>query len=124
MASRSADPALIISAVESASGELVLSNAAAANRSRKGLPNRRRGGLSAVPAKSAERRLRWFKTRNSRGYTIDVVARREDRTDIEVRRYDRYNFERRGTISNRAMPKIVKRMPEGVSAADVREALG
>jgi hypothetical protein len=124
MASRSADPALILSAVETASGELVLSKSAAANRSRQGLPNRQRGGLSAVPAKSAERRLRWFKTRNSRGYTIDVLARHEDRTEIEIRRYDRLNFERRGTISNRAMPRIVKRMPAGVSAADIRAALG
>jgi hypothetical protein len=124
MASRSADPALILSAIESASGELVLSKTAAVNRSRRGMSNRRRGGLSAVPAKSAERRLRWFKTRNSRGYTIDVVARHADRTDIEIRRYDRLNFERRGTIANRAMPKVFKRTPAGVTAADVREALG
>jgi len=123
MGSRSADPALIVSAVESASGELVLSKTAAANRSRRGLPNRRRGGLSAVPAKMAEKRTRWFKTRNSKGYTIDVVARHEDRTDIVVREYVRHNFERRGTITNRAMPRTVKKLPAGVTAADIRGAL-
>ena len=123
MGSRSADPALIVSAVETASGELVLSQTAAANRSRRGLPNRRRGGLSAVPAKMAEKRVRWFKTRNSKGYTIDVVARYEDRTDIVVREYVRHNFERRGTITNRAMPRTVKKLPAGVTAADIRGAL-
>jgi hypothetical protein len=113
MGSRSADPALILAAVESATGELVLSAAAAANRSRRGLPNRRRGGLSAVPAKMAEKRTRWFKTRNSTGYTIDVVARHDDRTDIVIREFTRHNFERRGTITNRVMPRTFKKLPAG-----------
>jgi hypothetical protein len=79
--------------------------------------------LSAVPAKAAEKRVRWFKTRNSTGYTIDVVARHADRTDIMVRPFTRFNFERRGTISNRAMPRTVKKIPAGVTAADIREAI-
>lgn len=123
MASRSADPALIVSAVEAASGELVLSNTAARVRSRRGLPNKRRGGLSAVPAKMAEKRCRWFKTRNSKGYTCDVIARHDGRTDVEFRAYVRFNFERRGTITNRAMPRTVRKLPAGTTAGDCREGL-
>jgi len=124
MSSRAADPALVVSAVESASGELVLSQTAARNRSRRGLPNRLRGGLSSVPAKQAERRLRWFKTRNSVGYTIDVVARHADRTDIAITPYTRWNFQRRGTLRNRDIVKTVKRIPDGITAADMLDTIG
>jgi hypothetical protein len=123
MASRSADPALIVAAVESASGELVLSRTAACGRSRRGLPLKGRGGLPAVVAKQAEKRIRWFKTRNSKGRTIDVVARHDDRTDIAIREFTRFNFERRGTVGNRAMPRTVKHPPAGTTAAMLREGL-
>jgi len=147
MSSRSADPALIVSAVESASGVLVLSKRAARNRSRRGLPLRFRGGLAAVPAKQAERRRRWFKIRNSTGCTIDVVRRLPDRTDIDVRPYTRFNFERRGSLCNRAgregtachpvrmltdrtdivfrpgIVRTVKRLSEGFTADDLRDAI-
>jgi hypothetical protein len=124
MGSRSADPALIVSAVETASGELVLSAPAAANRSRRGLPLKYRGRLTAVHSADSDKRVRWFKTRNSTGYTLDVVARHEDRTDIVVRSFTRHNFERRGTVTNRAMPRTVKGIPAGVTAADIRGAIG
>jgi hypothetical protein len=122
MASRSADPALLVSAIESASGELVLPKNASARRSRKGLPNKLRGGMTAVLQDYADKRCRWFKTRNSVGYTLDVLARHADRTDIEIRRYVRFNFQRRGTILNRAMPTTQKRIPAGVTADTMREA--
>jgi hypothetical protein len=124
MASRSADPARIVAAVESASGELLLSPAAARNRSRRGLPLKYRGRLSAVHSADSDRRLRWFKTRNSKGYTIDVVARHGERTDIAIREFTRYNFERRGAIGNRAMPRSRKTVPQEYTAAALREAIG
>jgi hypothetical protein len=123
MASRSADPALIVAAVESASGQLVLSRAAARGRSRRGLPLAYRGRLSAIHSADSDRRARWFKTRNSKGRTIDVVARHADRTDIAVTEFTRFNFERRGTVGNRVMPRTVKHLPAGTTAAMLREGL-
>lgn len=123
MASRSADPARILAAVESVSGELLLSPAAARERSRRGLPLKYRGGVSIVPD-DAPSRLRVMRRRGSKGYTIDVVARHDDRTTIEVREYRAHRFERVGKIPNRAVVRSRRPLPPGVSADMLRDAIG
>lgn len=145
-ASRSADPALILSAVESVSGELILSRRAAQNRSRRGLPNKYSGGVSAVPA-DAPTAHRIMKRRNSGGYMITVLARHPDRTAIQIEKWTRYNFERVGKVPHRlednghyrptmgigrvvrsrpnpARAKSRKRLPAGIGSAECREAIG
>jgi hypothetical protein len=142
----SADPARIVAAVESVSGELVLSVAAAAARSARGLPLRVRPGVSAVPD-DAPTTFRAMKRRNVRGWTIDVVERLEDRTRIEIRRWVEYRFQRVGKVPHRvsdnahyvptlgirrvirskpnpAIQPVRKKLPKGIGAADVREAVG
>lgn len=123
MASRAADPARIAAAVESVSGELLLSPAAALERSRRGLPLKYRGGVSIVPD-DAPARLRVMRRRGRKGFTIDVVARHDDRTDIEIREYREHRFERVGKVPNRAVVRSRRPLPAGVSAADVRAAIG
>lgn len=101
MGSRSADPARIVAAVEEAQAR----------------------GIPSTPDRFRRRRLRWVKTRNTTGYTLDVVARHPDRTDIAIRAYTRYNFRRAGDMEARTMPKSRNRIPAGVTAADMMEAL-
>jgi len=142
----SADPARIVAAVESVSGELVLSRSAAAARSARGLPLKVRPGVSAIPA-DAPTTFRVMKRRNVKGWTIDVVERLEDRTRIEIRPWVEYRFERVGKVPHRvadnayyvptlgigrvvrtrpnpAVQPVRKRLPAGVGAADIREAVG
>lgn len=102
MGSRSADPALIALAVESAQRE----------------------GFRTTPDRFRRRRLRWLKTRNSTGSYIEVIRRETDRTVIEFRAFTRFNFRRAGDMPNRAMPKTIRRLPGGWSADDLREAVG
>lgn len=98
MSSRSADPALIAQAIESSGGV-----------------------IRSTPDRVRRRRLRWIKTRNSTGWTIDVVRRLADRTDIEIRRHVRFNFKRIGDIPNRACWKTANR--HGWTPDQMREAL-
>jgi hypothetical protein len=98
--SRSADPALVVAAVESASGQLVLSRKAQRLRAMRGMPLRLRAGIPAVPAK-APRPFRLMKTRNTKGWTLEIVARHEDRTAIQFVPWVRYNFERVGSVPHR-----------------------
>lgn len=122
-ASRAADPARVLAAVESVSGELILSPTAARERAKRRLPLKYRGGVSFVSSR-APKRLRWMKRRNSSGYTVDVVERLPDRTRIEIRRWIRYRFERVGEIPARRVPVSRRPLPEGVTAATLREAIG
>lgn len=101
MSSRSADPALIAAAVESAP----------------------RSGFRTTPDRFRRRRLRWIKTRNSKGVYVEVVRREHDRTVIEFREFTRFNFRRAGDMPNRGMPKTSTRVPAGWTAAALREAL-
>lgn len=124
MASRAADPARIAAAVEDA----------------------QRSGLRSTPDRFARRRLRWVKTRNTHGHYIEVVRREDDRTVIEFRPWTRYNFRRAGDLParvednahyipthgigrvvrsrpNPAIPKTVRRVPAGTTAATLREAI-
>lgn len=125
MASRAPDPARVAEAIESAL----------------------RYGIRATPVDEQGKRLRWVKTRNTVGYTLDVVARHPDRTDIAIRAYTRYNFRRAGSVPlrrednahytpvygigrvvrsrpNPAMSKTLKRMPAGTTPAMLSEAIG
>ena len=101
MASRAADPARLVAAVEEA----------------------QRRGVTATPVDEKGKRLRWVKTRNSTGYTVEVVRREDDRTIIEFREYTRFNFRRAGSIPARQMPKTRKRIPGGIDARAMMEAL-
>jgi hypothetical protein len=65
-----------------------------------------------------------MRRRGRKGVTIDVVARLDDRTMIDVRPYNVYRFERVGTVPNRDVPRSFAKLPAGVTAADCREAIG
>lgn len=101
MASRAPDPARVMEAVEQAA----------------------RYGVTATPVDEQGKRLRWVKTRNSRGHTIDVVARHDDRTEIDIRAFTRYNFRRAGSIPANRLPRCRKRIPAGVTVDQLREAI-
>lgn len=101
MASRAPDPSRIVAAVEEA----------------------QRRGMVATPAREQWKRMRWVKTRNTTGYTVEIVRRESDRTVIEIRPFTRHNFRRAGTITARAMPKSRKRVPAGWTADSLREAI-
>jgi hypothetical protein len=145
-ASRAADPARIVSAVESATGELVLSPAAQRYRSRKGLPLKYRGGVAFTPA-DAPRPFRIMRRRGRMVYTIDVVGRYETHTAIDIREARDYRFERVGSVPHRieanghyrptlgigrvvrskpnpATAKSRKALPQGVTADDCRGIVG
>jgi hypothetical protein len=140
------DPARLVAAVESATGELVLSKEASRHRSRRGMPLKYRPGLPIVSSR-APTAFKVMKRRNATGYTVDVVARHEDRTAIEIRKWVRYNFERVGQVPRRvednahyvptmgigrvvrSKPNPARRparkpLPEGTTVADVRTAIG
>lgn len=137
-ASRAADPALVVAAVESASGVPVLSKAAQRNRARRGLALKFRGGVPAVSSK-APKAFRVMKRRNAGGWIVEVVSRHQDRTCIAISRWTRYNFQRVGAVPHRiewtdaagrwhSEPNPVRRpamrkLPKGVNAATIREAL-
>lgn len=101
MASRAADPARIVAAVEEA----------------------QRVGLFSTPDRFARRRSRIVKTRNTHGHYIEVVRRERDRTVIEFRPWTRFNFRRAGDMPNRGMPKTRNRVPAGTTADTLREAI-
>lgn len=124
MASRAVDPARVAEAVEEA----------------------QKRGMTATPVDDQGKRLRWVKTRNSTGYTVDVVRRESDRTVIDIRPFTRYNFRRAGTVPlrvednahyrpvhgigrvvrsrpNPAIGKTRKRVPAGWTADALREAI-
>jgi hypothetical protein len=124
-ASRASDPARIVAAVESATGELVLSPAAQRHRSRRGLPLKYRGGVSFIPA-DAPRAYRAMRRRGRKVYTVDIVGRYETHTAIDIREAREYRFERVGSVSNRtaAAGKSRKALPQGVTGADCREVVG
>lgn len=146
-ASRASDPARIVSAVESATGELVLSPAAARYRSRRGLPNKYRGGVAFVPA-DAPRPIRIMRRRSGKKvYTIDVVGRFDTHTSIDIREARDHRFEPVGSVRHRvednghyrptlgigrivrsrpnpAIAKSRKALPEGVTADECREIVG
>jgi len=124
-ASRSADPALILSAVESVSGELILSRRAAQNRTRRRLPLKYRGGVSVIPV-DAPTAFKVMKRRNAGGYMLSVLARHPDRTAIQIERWTRFNFERVGQVSRRspARAKTRRTLPPGIGSAECREAIG
>lgn len=101
MASRAADPARIVAAVEHA----------------------QQHGMDRTPDRFSRRRLRWVRTRRSHGWTVEVVARLPDRTLVRFERWTRHNYRRAGDMLNRDMPKTRKRVPAGWTAADLREGL-
>lgn len=101
MASRAPDPARAMEAVEQA----------------------QRSGIRSTPDRFRRRRLRWVKTRNSRGYTVDVVARHDDRTDIDIRAFTQHNFRRAGDLRCRDMARTSNRVPAGITADQLREAI-
>jgi hypothetical protein len=121
-ASRSASPERIVAAAEEASGELVLSPAAVANRSRRRQPLRVRGVLRSIPRDYAAKRLRWTKRRNGSRILCHVDGRRDDRTLVRFERVTIYRFDREGSILNREMPRTIKR-PD-VSRAAAVEIIG
>jgi hypothetical protein len=65
-----------------------------------------------------------MRRRGRKGITIDVVARLEDRTLIDVRPYTVHRFERVGSVPNRDVPRSFAKLPAGVTSADCREAIG
>lgn len=101
MASRAADPARIVAAVEDA----------------------QRAGLRSTPDRFARRRRRVVKTRNTHGFAVSVVRREADRTVIEFLPWTRYNFRRAGDMANRDVPKTLRRVPAGWTADTLREAI-
>jgi hypothetical protein len=145
-ASRASDPARILSAVESATGELVLSPAAQRYRSRTGLPLKYRGGVAFTPA-DAPRPFRVMRRRGRKVYTVDVVGRYETYTAIDIREAREYRFERVGSVPHRieanshyrptlgigrvvrskpnpATAKSRKALPRGVTAGECRDIVG
>lgn len=120
---RALRPDAILAAVETATGALLLSPAAAQARSRAGLPLRQRGGLQCIPKRFAEKRLRVQKRRNGSRVVCHVLERQPTRTLVRFERAIHYRFERVGTIPNREMPRSVKRPPQGFEAPQAREAL-
>jgi hypothetical protein len=100
MGSRTAAPDTIVSAIESAAG-----------------------GLWAVPDRSLRSRRRQVRTRRSHSYIITVVARHPDRTSIQIERVTVHNFRTAGSVPNRETVKSRKRLPEGTTPAELREAL-
>jgi hypothetical protein len=122
-ASKAADPARIIAAVETATGQLILSKTAARERARRGLPLKYRGGLSFIPA-DAPRPFRVMRRRGRKVYTIDVVGRYETHTAIAIRETREYRYERVGSVTNRSAVKSRKPLPQGVTADDCRAAVG
>jgi hypothetical protein len=123
MASKAPSPDRVAEAIESATGRLVLSPEAAAARSKAGRPLTVAGGVRSIPRDQARKRLRVEKTRNATDITLEIVSRLPDRTVIRLERAVRYNFRRVGSISNRAMPKTLKRLPEGTQPESLREAI-
>lgn len=142
----SADPARIVSAVESVSGELILSPRAIRHRSRRGLPLKYSGGVSAVSSKAPES-FRVMKRRNTKGIFVRIVSRHSDRTCIEFAEWTRYNFERVGQVPHRVednahyrptmgIGRVVRsrpnparaatrrKLPAGFGSAECREAIG
>ena len=124
MASRATDPARLVAAVEEV----------------------QRRGITATPVDEKGKRLRWVKTRNSTGYTIDVIRREHDRTVIDIQPFTRFNFRRAGSVPlrvednahytpvhgigrvvrsrpNPAALKTRKRIPSGMDARAMMEAL-
>jgi hypothetical protein len=115
MASRAADPARLVEAVESVE----------------------RSGISVTPVDWLGRRLRWVKTRRSRQWLVTVTSRpggtlHDDGsvtyawgafTGIQLERVTRHNFRLAGDTPARALPKTRKRLPKGVTATDMMEAL-
>jgi hypothetical protein len=123
MASNAPSPDRVAEAIESASGRLMLSKDAAASRSKAGKPLTVSGGVRSVPRDEARKRVRVEKTRNTTEVTLEIVSRLPDRTVIRLEKAVRYNFRRVGSVSNRAMPKTLKRLPEGTKPDTLREAL-
>ena len=115
MSSRSPDPARVAMAVEEA----------------------QRHGITATPVDHQGDRLRWVKTRNSHRVVMSVTRPapaviREDGTvtyregsytGVQFERVTVFNFRRAGKIPARALPKTRKRIPSGVTAAALREAI-
>ncbi|MFM2126077.1 MAG: hypothetical protein RL328_2528 [Acidobacteriota bacterium] len=124
MASRAVDPARIVEAVEEA----------------------QKHGMTATPVDDQGKRLRWMKTRNSTGYTVEVVRREHDRTVIDIRPFTRYNFRQIGKCPlriednshykpvhgigrvvrsrpNPAIGRTRRRVPAGWTADALREAI-
>jgi hypothetical protein len=145
-ASRASDPARIVSAVESATGELVLSRDAQKHRARRGLPLKYRGGVSFMPT-DAPAAYRVMRRRGRKIYTVEIVGRYETHTAIEIRESRDHRFERVGSVPHRieanahyrptlgigrvvrskpnpARAKSRERLPQGVTAADCREIVG
>ena len=114
MASRAADPARMLEAVESAAA-----------------------GIRSVTTRGHRNRSRMVKTRNSTRGLVTITRRPvatlgEDGrvwygdgeyTGIQCERVTIYNFRRVGDTPNRQTPKSLNRLPEGVTAADMLEAL-
>jgi len=114
MASRSADPSLILSAVESAAG-----------------------GLRSVPDRARRRRLRMLKTRNSSRGLLTVTSRPAAKLDadgrvwypvgsytgVQIERVTVFNFRQAGDTPNRQTPKTLNRLPEGWTPDTLREAI-
>jgi hypothetical protein len=114
MASRAADPSLILSAVESAAG-----------------------GLRSVPDRARRRRRRMLKTRNSSRGLVTVTSRPAAMLDadgrawfpvgsytgVQIERVTVFNFRQAGDTPNRQTPKTLNRLPEGWTPDALREAL-
>jgi hypothetical protein len=114
MASRAADPARMLEAVESATA-----------------------GLRSVPDRARRRRSRMMKTRNSTRGLVTITRRpvatlgedgrvwygEGEYTGVQFERVTVYNFRRVGDTPNRQTAKTLNRLPEGVTAADMLEAL-
>jgi hypothetical protein len=101
MGSRTASPDQILGAIESA----------------------QKDGLRAVSERARASRKRQVRTRRSFSYIINVVARYDDRTAIQIEKVAQHNYRTAGSVANRETPKSRKRLPKGTGKASMREAL-
>ena len=114
MSSRAADPAMMLAAVESAVA-----------------------GIRSVTTRGRRDRSRIVKTRNSTRGLVTITRRPVaalgddgrvwygvgEYTGVQFERVVVYNFRRAGDTPNRETPKTLRRLPEGVTASDLLEAL-
>ena len=112
-------PFQILSALEIATGELILSPKAIETRESRGQCEFIRGGLYAVSDRQAKNRRKAVKSRCRIVTVCEIESRAEDRTYITFRKIRLATTRHIGTIANRDIGKV--RL--SVSGEDARETL-
>lgn len=104
--SRMNSPLQILSTLEIATGELILSAKAVATREARGQCEFIRGGLHAVSDRQAKNRRKAVKSRCRIVTVCEIESRASDRTYITFRKIRLATTRHVGTIANRAIGKV------------------